>query len=238
MRAADASSAAGHGVHVFSLEDPRHMYMNRVIARISGIPINRIATVDFQQQHFAMFSKAQHELVKKGRPWIVDDRSGITSDEIVRSVRRHRKANGTKVVLIDYLQLVKRSRASLAKSRHEQITETLHELADAAKNDGMAYVVMSQLNREVEKRDDKRPQSSDLRESGTIEERAKTIVAMYRGPKYSQSPQKEIDIDEEGELMSASTYERTVQLLILKNSQGPSPARVLARWDGETTHVS
>lgn len=238
LATADASSAAGYGVHVFSLEDPRRMYMNRTISRLSGIPINRIATVDFKREHFAMFSKSQHELVKKGRPWIVDDRSGITSDEIIRSVRRHRKANNTKVVIVDYLQLIKQSRRSMAKSRHETIGECLNELADAAKNDGMAYVVMSQLNRGLESRDDKRPQPQDLRESGTIEERAKAIVALYRGPKYSAVPQDEIDMDDNGDLMDALTYERTVQLLILKNSQGPAPARVLARWDGETTRVS
>jgi replicative DNA helicase len=238
LATADASSAAGHGVHVFSLEDPRRMYMNRVIARLSEIPINRIATVDFQRQHFAMFSKAQNELVKKGRPWIVDDRSGITSDDIIRSVRRHRKANNTKVVIVDYVQLIRQSRNSFAKSRHETISELFNELADAAKNDGMAYVIMSQLNRDVEKRDDKRPQQQDLRESGTLEERAKTIVALYRGPKYSPTPQPDIDVGEDGNIMDSATYARSVQLLVLKNSQGPSPVRVLARWDGETTTVS
>ena len=54
----------------------------------------------------------------------------------------------------------------------------------------------------------------------------------------SECAQDEIDVGEDGETMDSATYARTVQLLILKNSQGPSPARVLARWDGETTHVS
>jgi replicative DNA helicase len=102
----------------------------------------------------------------------------------------------------------------------------------------MAYVIMSQLNRDVEKRDDKRPQQQDLRESGTLEERAKTIVALYRGPKYSPTPQPDIDVGEDGNIMDSATYARSVQLLVLKNSQGPSPVRVLARWDGETTTVS
>jgi replicative DNA helicase len=237
LATADASSAIGHGVHVFSLEDPRRMYMNRVLARLSSVPINSISTGDFRQGQWVPFTRTGSELAKKGRPWIVDDRSGITSDDIVRSVRRHRKTNGTKVVIVDYLQLVKQSRRSLAKSRHETIGESLNELADAAKNDGMAYVIMSQLNRGVEQRDDKRPHESDLRESGTIEERAKTIIAMYRGPKYSEEPQRDIDMDEDGKLMSSAMYARTVQLLVLKNSQGPAPARVLAQWDGETTTV-
>jgi hypothetical protein len=61
---------------------------------------------------------------------------------------------------------------------------------------------------------------------------------MYRGPKYSPTPQEGIDIGEDGELMDSETYLRTVQLLVLKNSQGPAPTLVLARWDGETTCVS
>lgn len=239
LATADAvsKSESGAGVHVFSMEDPRRMYMNRAYARLSHIPAQRIATTNFQRGDMAEFSAAQREFSKRQNRWLVDDRSGISSDDIVRSVRRHAKANNTKVVIVDYLQLIKRSRSSLAKSRHEQITETLHELADAAKNDGIAYVVMSQLNRELEKRDDRRPTESDLRESGTIEERAKTIVALYRGRKYYPTPHAEIDLDEDGAVMSQQRFEKTLQLLVIKNSMGPSPVRVLANWDGETTRV-
>jgi len=237
LATADAASAAGFGVHVFSMEDPRRMYMNRAYARISQIPISRIANGSFTRDDIRSFVHAQRELARRQERWLVDDRSGITAEDIVRSVRRHRRANNTRVVIVDYLQLIKRSRGSYAKSRHEQITETLHELADAAKNDQMAYVVMSQLNRDLEKRDDKRPTESDLRESGTIEERAKTIVALYRGRKYYAQPHKDIDTDEDGEVLSQERFEKTLQLLVIKNNQGPSPVRVLANWHGETTRV-
>jgi replicative DNA helicase len=220
------------------MEDPRRMYMNRAYARLSHIPISRIATASLIKDDFRSFTSAQREFSQRQDRWLVDDRSGISPDEIVRSVRRHRRANNTKVVIVDYLQLIKTRRGSFARSRHEQITEILHELADAAKNDQIAYVVMSQLNRGLESRDDKRPQESDLRESGTIEERAKTIVALYRGRKYYAEPQEEIDTDEDGQLMSQERFEKTLQLLVLKNSQGPAPVRVLARWQGETTRVS
>ena len=152
-------------------------------------------------------------------------------------MRRHRKANDTRVVIVDYLQLLKRNPRSMAKSRHEQITESLHELADAAKNDGMAYVVASQLNRELERREDKRPQESDLRESGTIEERGKCIVALYRGCKYYEDPKPGIDLDAEGQTQSGQEFRRTAQALILKNSQGVAPDRVVMGWDGETARV-
>jgi replicative DNA helicase len=237
LATADACSARGVGAHVFSMEDPRTMYMNRVLARRSRIPINRVATCELVREDLPRFSGAMHDLTKTGRPWLVDDRSGLTSDEIVRSVRRHARDNKTKVVIVDYLQLVRRNPRSLAKSRHEVIGENLHELADAAKNDGHAYVIGSQLNRELERRDDKRPQESDLRESGTIEERAKCIVGLYRGAKYYEQPREDIDLDENGNTMSVHLFRDTVQLLIIKNSQGPAPARVLARWHGETARI-
>lgn len=237
LATADASSEAGHGVHVFSMEDPRKMYMNRAIARRSRVPTQRLATGELRREDLDRFTMANYDLTRKDRRWLVDDRSGLTSEDIVRSVRRHAKENQTKVVIVDYLQLLKRNPRSLAKSRHEQLTESIHELADAAKNDGMAYVVGSQLNRELEKRDDKRPQESDLRESGTIEERAKCIVGMYRGCKYYADPRDGIDLDAEGNTQSFRDFTRTVQLLIIKNSPGVAPDRVVAGWDGETARV-
>lgn len=237
LATADDCSEKGHGVHVFSMEDPRKMYMNRALARRSRVPQNRIATCELQREDLPKFTMANYDLTRSGRRWLVDDRSGLAAEDIVRSVRRHRKSNDTRVVIVDYLQLLKRNARSMAKSRHEQITETLHELADAAKNDGMAYVVASQLNRELERRDDKRPQESDLRESGTIEERAKCIVALYRGAKYYETPRDGIDLDPEGNLQSLRDFTRTVQLLIIKNSQGVAPDRVVGGWDGATARV-
>jgi len=238
LASAIASSAAGVGVHVFSMEDPRKIYMNRAIAHVSGVPIGKISTGEFNRGELYEFTRAAQALSRADRPWLIDDRSGITSDDVVRSVRRHARKNGTKLVIVDYLQLVKRSRNSIAKSKHEQIGDSLNEMADAAKNDGMAYIVVSQLNRDIEKRDDRRPQESDLRESGTIEERAKCIVGVYRGEKVNRDhPQDGIDTEYDGSTMSLRRFKETVQLLIMKNSQGPAPERVIAGWHGETTRI-
>jgi len=237
LASAISSSAAGIGVHVFSLEDPRRIYMNRAIAHVSGVAISKISTGDFNKADLYKFTMAAQELTRADRPWMIDDRSGITSDDVVRSVRRHQRKNGTRLVIVEYLQLIKRSRNSIAKSKREQIGDSLNEMADAAKNDGMAYIVVSQLNRDIEKRDDRRPQESDLRESGTIEERAKCIVGVYRGQKVSPDPQPGIDADYDGNVMSSKRFAETVQLLIMKNSQGPAPERVIAGWHGETTRI-
>jgi len=238
LATADIASKQGYGVHVFSLEDPRQQYMNRALARISGVPIGRISSAVMSRDDMSRFAVAQSELTKSGRRWLVDDSSGVTADEVVRSVRRNSRENNTKVVIVDYLQLLRQPKGSRVASRHEMLGETLHVLADAAKNDGIAYLVGSQLNRGVESRSDKRPVESDLRESGTIEERAKCIIGMYRGAKYSETPVKDIDVDDHGHLLNPFDFERTVQLMVLKNSQGPAPGRVLATWNGPTTRVS
>ncbi len=237
LASAIAATAKGIGVHVFSMEDPRRIYMNRALAHMSKVSVSRISTCEFLRGDLDAFAYASREMTHGSRRWLIDDRSGISSDDVVRSVRRHRRKNDTKLVIVDYLQLMKRSRSSLAKSKHEAIGDSLNELADAAKNDGMAYVVVSQLNRGLESRDDKRPHESDLRESGTIEERAKCIVGVYRGRKYTAEPVDDIDTNLDGSKMSPHVFNSTVQLLILKNSQGPAPERVVANWHGETTRI-
>lgn len=229
----NACTRAGVGVHIFSLEDPRASYADRVLASASKIPADSIRRSRLNPSEFDGLRAATEDLNKR-KGWLVDDRSGIAADEIVRSVRRARRANGTRVVIVDYLQLIARNRD--AHSVHESVGANLNILADAAKNDGMAYVVMSQLNRGVEQREDKRPQIADMRESGTIEERAKCVVGLYRGAAYGD-PVEGVDVDERGRMFSPHEHARAIQLLILKNSNGPSPARVIANWDGPTTRI-
>lgn len=229
----DACTEAGVGVHVFSLEDPRHSYADRILSRLSRVPAEKIRAARYDRGDMENLTAARAKLWSRDG-WIVDDRSGLSAPEVIRSVRRHRRENGTKLVIVDYLQLL--ARPDGAHNRHEAIGDNLHALADAARNDGMAYVVMSQLNREIEKRHDKRPQLADMRESGTIEERAKSVVGLYLGHKYGGEPQMGID-DEGGELPSVEDWRRTIQLLVLKNSNGDAPHTVFANWHGPTTRM-
>lgn len=237
LATARASSTAGHGVHVFSLEDTEDAYADRTLSGESLVPAERLRNVTLNNGETGDISRAFMKL--RGRRWMVDDRSGITADEIVRSVRRHRRQNETKVAVVDYVQLVARQRGSKL-SRHEELTEIVTTLANAAKHDGIAYVVLSQLNRQLESRQDKRPQLSDLRESGSLEERAKCVVALYRGSVYGD-PTKGIDWDPQWGAgydfePSRAEFESTVQLGVLKNSNGRTGI-VFANWNGETTRV-
>jgi replicative DNA helicase len=238
LATADASSAAGFGAHLFSLEDTEESYADRTISRMSEVPSEKLRNTELSVGDCAQITRAQIKI--RGRRWIVDGRSGITADEIVRSVRRHRKQNETRVALVDYVQLVKHADRRPRASTHEALTEIVTTLADAAKHDGIAYVVMSQLNREIEKRQDKRPQLSDLRESGSLEERAKCVVGVYRGSVYGD-PVRGVDWDPGWEgrnyAPAANEHAAQVQLCVMKNSNGRT-GTVFAHWSGPTTTVS
>lgn len=232
LATADAVSKAGFGVHLFSLEDTEAAYADRSISRTSQVPAEVLRNSTLNRGQLEDVTAGVRKLRQRTR-WLVDGRSGITADEIVRSVRRRRKENETKVVIVDYVQLVRKPSRT---STHEALTEIVTALADAAKQDNIAYVVMSQLNRELEKRDDKRPTMSDLRESGSLEERAKCIVAVYRGSTYGK-PKKGVDYMPDQKCPSDDEFERTVQLLVLKNSNGRT-GHIKATWDGPTTTIA
>ena len=234
MSTADACSTAGVGVHVFSLEDTRTAYTDRALSRISGRSSESIRNLDRSHDHLGRLTSAAGRLgLRNG--WLADDRSGISASEVVRSVRRHKRANGTRVVIVDYVQLLASPRWA-GTSSHERLTASVQILADAAKQDGLAYVVMSQLNRGVEQRADKRPQLSDLRESGSLEERAKCVVGIYRGAAYGP-PTEGIDYRDGQTRPTDDEWQARAELVVLKNSNGRTGI-VNAHWHGETTRLS
>ena len=224
LSTADACSAAAFGAHVFSLEDTEAAYADRTISRTSEVPAESMRNAKLDRGSMAAIGRVAPMLRK--RPWLLDGRSGITADEIVRSVRKHRKANDTRVVIVDYVQLVKRPPRM---SPHEALTEIVTTLADAAKHDGIAYVVM-------------RPMLSDLRESGSLEERAKCVVAIYRGSFYGPDSTENVDWgrgwgDGHDYVPDPEHFARHCQLIVLKNSNGRS-GLVWATFEGSTTRLS
>lgn len=232
---ADGSSSAGFGVHLFSLEDTEEAYADRTLSRGSEVPAEAIRNAKMERGQLDKVTWAISKL--RGRRWLVDGRSGITADEIVRSVRRHRRANETRVVIVDYIQLVKRPPRM---SPHEALGEIITTLADAAKADRMAYVVMSQLSRSIESRQDKRPQLQDLRESGSLEERSKCVVGLYRGAYYGE-PIRDIDWNPEWKSHNhepdPDEHAAQVQLCVIKNSNGRTGV-AWGHWHGPTTKLS
>jgi replicative DNA helicase len=206
------------------------------------MPAVKIRCAEFTREELSNMAQAMRKL-RLTKNWIVDERGGLSAREIVRSVRRHAPANGTRVVIVDYIQLC---RPHDPRAREDQqLGDSIGVFAEAAKADDMAYLVLSQLNRELEKRTDKRPQLSDLRGSGELEEKCKVAVGLYRGAYYGGKPRRDVDYDCDCDGPKASCkhtpsdfeFERQVQCLVLKGGNGPT-GRVWATWDGPTVRIS
>jgi replicative DNA helicase len=113
----------------------------------------------------------------------VDDTPGATVAHVRRVARRHKRKHGLALIAVDYLQLMRPVRRS--DNREQEIAEMSRSLKELAKELAVPVVALSQLNRECEKRGDKRPMMSDLRESGAIEQDADVIIFVYRDEVYN-----------------------------------------------------
>ena len=140
----------------------------------------------------------------------------LTADEVVRRVRKHRAKNQTRLVIVDYATLLRGY--GRVRDTREIVSDAATRLMEASKDD-IAYVLLAQLNRDCEKRDNKRPVPSDLKESGALEERAKCVIFPFRPYEY--------DKDEDP---------RLIELNVAKNNFGRKGV-VKARWHGPTARV-
>lgn len=241
LASSDASSGSGIGVHVFTLEDSWQAYTDRQLARLSSVAAIKIRQARLSANEVGALYRAQAELRRRDN-WIVDDRGDLSAQEIVRAMRRKQEKNGTRVGVVDYIQLL-RPRDPRMKE-HEHLGDCMQTFATSAKVDGIAWLVLSQFNRELEKRNDKRPQLSDLRGSGEIEEKCKIAIGLYRGVVYGGKPKR--DIDWECDCLEAvrscahaptlEQWEQQAQVLVLKGGNGPTGS-VMASWDGPTTRI-
>lgn len=220
--AADHASSVGAGVHGFNMEDAESAYTDRAFSRLSGVPADAIRSLDLRGGHLGPLGNAAQDLYDR-RGWLMDNRGGITAEEVVRAVRRSLRTNKTQLAIVDYAQLL---RGAPRTDRTEAAAHAMDVLADAAKQDGIAYLVGAQLNRACEQREDKRPQLGDLKQSGALEERAKAVLCLYRPAYYHERN------PETGQLYP----EDRMEILIRKQNHGPV-GRVLASWNGPTTRI-
>ena len=124
-------------------------------------------------------------------PLFIDQTGGITIAQLSARARKLKRQNGLGLLIVDYLQLLSGSSKSASASRVQEITEITTGLKALAKELAVPVIALSQLSRQVETREDKRPQLSDLRESGSIEQDADVVMFVYRDEVYnSDSPDR------------------------------------------------
>ncbi|QJC28010.1 replicative DNA helicase [Enterobacteriaceae endosymbiont of Plateumaris braccata] len=171
-------------VLIFSLEMPCEQIMMRMLASLSRVDQTRIRTGQLNDNDWEKISNTMALLLKKKNIYI-DDSSELTPTEVrLRSRRIFREYNGLSLIMVDYLQLMRVP--SLSFNRTLEIAEISRSLKALAKELHVPVLALSQLNRSLEQRSDKRPMNSDLRESGSIEQDADLIMFIYRDEVYNE----------------------------------------------------
>ena len=173
----------GGVVGFFSLEMSAAQLAQRILSEAAEVPSEQIRKGDLNPQEFQRYLRAAQDL--ENCPLYIDDTPALPIAQVAARARRlKRSPQGLDLLIIDYLQLLRGSGRS--ENRVNEVSEITQGLKAIAKELNIPVIALSQLSRQVESRDDKRPQLSDLRESGSIEQDADVVMFVYRGEYYKE----------------------------------------------------
>ncbi|MFL6621199.1 MAG: replicative DNA helicase [Sulfurifustis sp.] len=185
------NAAVGHKlpVAIFSMEMPGTQLAMRMIASLGRINSHRVRTGKLDDEDWPRLTSAVSLL--SDAPIFIDDTPALSPMELRARVRRIKREHGLGLIIVDYLQLMQSGDSSSAENRATEVSSITRALKGIAKEMNVPLIAMSQLNRSLEQRTDKRPVMSDLRESGAIEQDADVILFIYRDEVYNEdSPSK------------------------------------------------
>jgi len=172
----------GGAVGFFSLEMSAEQLAARVLSEAAEVPSEQIRRGDMTETEFRRFVEAAKAL--ESCPLYIDDTAALPISQLAARARRLKRTHGLDVLIVDYLQLVQPATAK--DSRVNEVSEITQGLKAIAKELDIPVIALSQLSRQVENREDKRPQLSDLRESGSIEQDADVVMFVYREEYYKE----------------------------------------------------
>ncbi len=217
----DGSEGAVNGgvVGFFSLEMSAEQLAARILSEASEVPSEQIRRGDMTEGEFRRFVDAAKAL--EACPLFIDDTPALAISQLAARARRLKRTHGLDVLIVDYLQLVRPATAK--DSRVNEVSEITQGLKAIAKELDIPVVALSQLSRQVENREDKRPQLSDLRESGSIEQDADVVMFVFREEYYKE---REKPGDHELDKMAAWQTEMEAlhgraEVIIGKQRHGP-----------------
>ncbi|MGY6703285.1 replicative DNA helicase [Roseinatronobacter sp.] len=216
----DGSEGAVEGgvVGFYSLEMSAEQLAARILSEASEVPSEQIRRGDMTEEEFRRFVEAAKSL--EACPLYIDDTPALPIAQVAARARRLKRTHGLDVLMVDYLQLL---RGTSKESRVQEVSEITQGLKAIAKELNIPVIALSQLSRQVESREDKRPQLSDLRESGSIEQDADVVMFVYRD-EYYREREKPSDHDLEAmakwqEIME--TVHGKAECIIGKQRHGP-----------------
>ncbi len=210
------------GVAIFSLEMPAEQLMLRMMSAYAKIPLQDIRRGNLNDEEWSKLSEIADDLAS--RPLFVDDEGNVNIHTIRAKLRKLKAQNPElSLAVIDYLQLIN----SDLKERHLAIAEISRSLKLLARELQIPIIALSQLNRALESRPNKRPMLSDLRESGAIEQDADIIMFIYREDVYKamEAKQKQKEAMEKGKEVKIDFTEKEVEdaeIIIGKQRNGPT----------------
>lgn len=226
---------AGGTVGFFSLEMSAEQLATRLLSDYTSIESHRIRQGKIEKHEFMQLSDAANML--HTLPLHIDETGGINIAQLHNRARRLKRTSGLDLIVVDYLQLVT-THARKNDGRVQEVSEVTQGLKALAKELAVPVLALSQLSRQVESRDDKRPQLSDLRESGSIEQDADIVMFVYREEYYlgraEPEPGSEKHVDWERKMELARNK---AELILGKNRHGPIDTIDLT-FEGKFTRFS
>ncbi len=241
---ADGSFKAANGgvVGFFSLEMSAEQLATRIMSEQTEISSSKIRRGDISESEFEKLvacSQIMHKI-----PLYIDQTGGISIAQLAARARRLKRQRGLDVLVIDYVQLMQGTSARAQQNRVQEITEITTGLKSLAKELEVPIIALSQLSRQVESREDKRPQLSDLRESGSIEQDADVVLFVYREEYYlkNSEPQEsnsdaETMAKREKWLQKMQEVQGKAEVIIAKQRHGPT-GTVELQFQGEFTRFA
>ena len=207
------SANSNHGsIAIFSLEMPAEQIAMRILAAKARVGIQKIRTGDLGNEDWSRLNEASQEL--KRQNFYIDDTPGIRVPDMYAKCRKLARDNNLYMVIVDYIQLVQTSGKN--ESRQQEVSEISRRLKAMARELKVPVIALSQLSRNVEQREKKRPMLSDLRESGAIEQDADLVMFLYREDYYKNGEERN------------NSEREDVELIIAKHRNGPTDNLKLA----------
>jgi replicative DNA helicase len=234
--AGDDAPGDGAVVGFFSLEMSAEQLATRIISEQSYIPSERIRRGRIDSDEFDRIVEVSQEL--QNLPLFIDQTGGITVAQLAARARRLKRQRGLGFIVVDYLQLLSGSSRRAQEGRVQEVSEITTGLKALAKELHVPILALSQLSRQVEQREDKRPQLADLRESGSIEQDADVVMFVFRQEYYLERSQPRENTEEHRQWqqdMEAVTGK--AELIIGKQRHGPT-GTVTLQFTPEFTRFS
>jgi replicative DNA helicase len=208
-------------VGFFSLEMSAEQLATRIISEQTEIPSSTIRRGDINEADYGKLVAAAQDM--QLMPLYIDETGGISIAQLAARARRLKRQRGLDLMIVDYLQLLSGSTHRAREGRVQEVSEITTALKALAKELSVPILAISQLSRQVESRDDKRPQLSDLRESGSIEQDADVVLFVFREEYYvrNREPERNSDKHVEWEL-ELKKVEGHADIIIGKHRHGPT----------------